>query len=55
MKLVNEATNAVTSRKEKEPGRAGKSEGSNSAENQFIRAIIDLHDKYMQVGPLGVF
>lgn len=29
-------------------GKASKADSSSSPENQFIRAVIDLHDKYME-------
>ena len=34
-------------------GKAAKEAGSSSPENQFIRGIIALHDKYMEYVQVG--
>ncbi|GIL64270.1 hypothetical protein Vafri_18269 [Volvox africanus] len=48
MKLVKEVTEAVELAKEKQ-GRAGPSRDTGSShEQQYVRAVIDLHDKYLQ-------
>ncbi len=56
MKLVREATEAAETKKEKEreAGKAATREaGSSSPENQFIRGVIALHDKYMEYVQVG--
>ncbi|GIL82204.1 hypothetical protein Vretifemale_11128 [Volvox reticuliferus] len=48
MKLVKEVTEAVELAKEKQ-GRTGPSRDTGSShEQQYVRAVIDLHDKYLQ-------
>ncbi|KAK9839448.1 hypothetical protein WJX81_002626 [Elliptochloris bilobata] len=47
MKLVREVTEAAAAKKEKDAGKLSRDTGS-AHEQQFVRAVIDLHDKYMQ-------
>lgn len=49
MKLVKEVTEAVESKKEKDAGNKGPSKDTaSSCEQQFVRSVIELHDKYLQ-------
>ncbi|DBA74791.1 TPA: Cullin-1 [Trebouxia sp. C0005] len=46
MKLVKEATEAATAKKDKDAGKPSKDSGS-AWEQHFVREVIELHDKYM--------
>jgi len=46
MKLVKEVAEAVEAKKEKDAGKPSKDSGT-SAEQQYVRQVIELHDKYL--------
>ncbi|KAG2429454.1 hypothetical protein HYH02_014036 [Chlamydomonas schloesseri] len=48
MKLVKEVTEAVELAKEKQAKTGPSRDTGSSAEQQYVRAVIDLHDKYLQ-------
>ncbi|KAG2422447.1 hypothetical protein HXX76_016017 [Chlamydomonas incerta] len=48
MKLVKEVTEAVELAKEKQAKAGPSRDTGTSAEQQYVRAVIDLHDKYLQ-------
>ncbi|PNW70797.1 hypothetical protein CHLRE_17g734400v5 [Chlamydomonas reinhardtii] len=48
MKLVKEVTEAVELAKEKQAKTGPSRDTGTSAEQQYVRAVIDLHDKYLQ-------
>lgn len=45
MKIVNQATEDATAKKEKDAGKPSKEGGAH--EQQFVRQVIELHDKYL--------
>uniref|UniRef100_A0A7R9VZX3 Cullin family profile domain-containing protein n=1 Tax=Chlamydomonas euryale TaxID=1486919 RepID=A0A7R9VZX3_9CHLO len=47
-KLVKEVTEAVESKKEKDAGKGPSKDSGSSFEQQFVRSVIELHDKYLQ-------
>lgn len=47
MKRVKEATEAVEEKRGRDAGKPSRDSG-NSHEQKFVRAVIELHDKYMQ-------
>lgn len=47
MKLLKEAAAAATAKKEKDAGKPSRDSGS-TWEQDFVRQVIELHDKYMQ-------
>jgi len=47
-KLVKEVTEAVESKKEKDAGKGPSKDSSTPYEQQFVRSVIELHDKYLQ-------
>lgn len=46
-KLVKEVTEAMESKKEKEAGKGPSKDSGSSHEQQFVRSVIELHDKYL--------
>lgn len=47
-KLVKEVTEAVESKKEKDAGKGPSKDTTGAHEQQFVRSVIELHDKYLQ-------
>ncbi|KAK9815921.1 hypothetical protein WJX72_012009 [[Myrmecia] bisecta] len=47
MRLVKEVTEAANAKKDKDSGKPTKDSGS-SHEQQYVREVIELHDKYLQ-------
>lgn len=47
-KLVKEVTEAAESKKEKDAGKGPTKDSGTSYEQQFVRSVIELHDKYLQ-------
>ncbi|GAX74529.1 hypothetical protein CEUSTIGMA_g1978.t1 [Chlamydomonas eustigma] len=48
MKLVKEVTEATESKKEKEAGKGPSKDSGTPYEQQYVRSVIELHDKYLQ-------
>ncbi|GAX75998.1 hypothetical protein CEUSTIGMA_g3441.t1 [Chlamydomonas eustigma] len=48
MKLVKEVTEAAESKKDKEAGKGPSKDSGSPFEQQFVRSVIELQDKYLQ-------